>query len=309
MTRWQHQRCARPCIAILLDSVRARGEADRLPVLISSFTIAGASGALALVDTLLKTAIDVDSMMPGGGTTTQTVGSFYALIMKLAAGTPPSDGDKRALKRWIDGMEQSKSPYASQMRGQSISLAYMAFLATSDTSFAATARRWAAPPGTKDLSTIMPELSAIMAINRGDTARAAQLVREFPSIDSLKSPNISIGMAGLRLYARSQVATAIGDTRRAVGIYEAIDPKRFTSVGMAEPGFTTYARSFLARAKLYEQLGEPAKAIVAYEEFIKRWKNADAPLQPQVTEARQAVARLKDNPTKSVPVVTKPGRD
>ena len=291
------------------DSVRARGEADRLPVLISSFSIAGASGALALVDTLLKTAIDVDSMMPGGGTTTQTVGSFYALIMKLAAGTPPSDGDKRALKRWIDGMEQSKSPYASQMRGQSISLAYMAFLATSDTSFAATARRWAAPPGTKDLSTIMPELSAIMAINRGDTARAAQLVREFPSIDSLKSPNISIGMAGLRLYARSQVATAIGDTRRAVGIYEAIDPKRFTSVGMAEPGFTTYARSFLARAKLYEQLGEPAKAIVAYEEFIKRWKNADAPLQPQVNEARQAVARLKDNPTKSVPVVTKPGRD
>jgi len=290
------------------DSLRARGEADRLPILISSFTIAGASGALALVDTLLKTAVDVDSMMPGGGTSTQTTASFYALIMKLAAGTPPSDADKRALKRWVDGMEQSKSPYAPQMRGQSISLAYMAFLATADTSFAATARRWAAPPGTRDLSTVMPELSAIIAINRGDTARAAQLVREFPSVDSLKNPNVPIGLAGLRMYARGQIAAAVGDTRRAVGIYEAIDPKRFSSVGMAEPGFATYARSFLARAKLYEQLGEAAKAITAYEEFIRRWKNADAPLQPQVNEARQAVARLKDNPTKSVPVGTKPGR-
>lgn len=289
------------------DSIRARGEADRLPVIMSGFTVAGANGAIGLIDSVLKTAVNVDSMMPGGGSTTQQTGGFYALAMKLATGIKPTEADKRNLTRGLEGMDQSRNPFASQMRAGSISIPYIAFLATGDTSFAAVARRWAAPPGTTNFSNILPELTAIIAANKGDTARAALLVREFPSVDSLKNPNIPIGMAGLRLYARGQVATAVGDLRRAAGIYEAIDPKRFNSVGMAEPGFATYARSFLARGKVYEQLGESDKAIVAYEEFIKRWKNADAPLQPQVSEARQAVARLKDKP-KSIPVGVKPGR-
>ncbi|MBC8088348.1 MAG: tetratricopeptide repeat protein, partial [Phycisphaerae bacterium] len=289
------------------DSLKARGEIDRLPVLMSGFSIAGANGAIGLLDTLLRTAVNVDSMMPGGGSTTQQTGGFYALAIKLAMGIKPTEADKRNLARGIDAIDQSKSPYAPQMRAGSISLPYLAFLATGDTSFAGTARRWAAPPGTTNFANMLPELTAMIAANSGDTARAAQLVREFPSVDSLKNPNIAIGMAGLRLYARGQVATAVGDLRRAAGIYEVIDPKRFTSIGMSEPGFATYARSFLARGKVYEQLGESDKAIAAYEEFIRRWKNADAPLQPQVSDARQAIARLKDKP-KSIPVGAPPRR-
>jgi tetratricopeptide (TPR) repeat protein len=45
-------------------------------------------------------------------------------------------------------------------------------------------------------------------------------------------------------------------------------------------------------AALYEQLGEPDKARVAYSEFIERWKNADPRLQPMVDTARAALARL-----------------
>ncbi|MEO8000029.1 MAG: hypothetical protein ABI852_21430, partial [Gemmatimonadaceae bacterium] len=69
----------------------------------------------------------------------------------------------------------------------------------------------------------------------------------------------------------------------------------------------TYSRSFLERARLYEKLSEPDKAVTAYQEFIKRWGNADAPLQPLVAEARQSVMRLKDK-SPAVPVGPKPGR-
>ena len=34
------------------------------------------------------------------------------------------------------------------------------------------------------------------------------------------------------------------------------DPRRFSEFGMVDPGFALYARSFLARGRLYEELNE-----------------------------------------------------
>jgi tetratricopeptide (TPR) repeat protein len=45
--------------------------------------------------------------------------------------------------------------------------------------------------------------------------------------------------------------------------------------------------------ELYEAKGDLAKAIENYEAFVDLWKNADAELQPQVTEIRARIARLK----------------
>ena len=63
---------------------------------------------------------------------------------------------------------------------------------------------------------------------------------------------------------------------------------------------TDYVGALLDRAK------ERAKAINAYETFATKWKDADAPLQPQVRFARDAAQRLRD-PRNTVPVRVAPG--
>jgi DNA-binding SARP family transcriptional activator len=45
--------------------------------------------------------------------------------------------------------------------------------------------------------------------------------------------------------------------------------------------------------ELYEAKGDIAGAIKNYEEFVKLWKDADPDLQPQVTEIRNRIARLR----------------
>jgi tetratricopeptide (TPR) repeat protein len=45
--------------------------------------------------------------------------------------------------------------------------------------------------------------------------------------------------------------------------------------------------------ELYEAKGDVANAIKNYEEFVKLWKDADPELQPQVTEIKARIARLR----------------
>ena len=42
------------------------------------------------------------------------------------------------------------------------------------------------------------------------------------------------------------------------------------------------------------QLGERERTVASYERFLVLWKDAEAPLQPQLREAREAIAKLRD---------------
>jgi tetratricopeptide (TPR) repeat protein len=172
---------------------------------------------------------------------------------------------------------------------------YMVYLETRDSAFATIASAWS-PAGTAPY----PELQALVALRRGDTAAAARLAQSFPSPDSLR--RAALGMTGLRTVARATVMAELGDVRRAVALYETIDPKRFAQTSVPETSWPMYVRSHAARARLYEAIGERERAIAAYERFLTLWKDADAPLQPQLREAREALARLRDagTPVKAV---------
>ncbi len=49
----------------------------------------------------------------------------------------------------------------------------------------------------------------------------------------------------------------------------------------------------------YEQLGNRDRAIEGYALVVRAWSNADAELQPFVSEARAALARLNAEPRKA----------
>lgn len=44
--------------------------------------------------------------------------------------------------------------------------------------------------------------------------------------------------------------------------------------------------------ELYEESGQPVRAVAHYRAFIEQWKNADPELQPRVAEARRRLAKL-----------------
>ena len=114
-------------------------------------------------------------------------------------------------------------------------------------------------------------------------------------------------MNGARSVARAEVLTALGDHRRAVDTYESIDPKRFTHTS-PELGWPVFVRSYLARGRLYEHLGDREKAIAAYQTFLTMWADAEEPLQPQLREARESIARIKDAPGVPVKGAVRGGR-
>jgi hypothetical protein len=100
----------------------------------------------------------------------------------------------------------------------------------------------------------------------------------------------------MRAVAQAQVLAAVGRPRLAAETYEAMSVDRITRASLAEPGYTLWVRTWLERARLWRQLGERERATAAYEEFIRRWANADGAAAAQVREARQELASMRDAP-------------
>ena len=263
---------------------------ERLTTLLSAFTVSGATGMPSLMDDAGQMLQETDPTMPGDTVSSKFVMDYISSGIRVGMGLPMTAAMRSTL---TDAMRALDEGVRSNRRD--VSIPYMIYLSTGDTTFANVARRWSQ---TSAQSSGFPELEALAAIRRGDTANAERLARDFPGLDSLtRAP---LGMNGMRLVARAEVMAALGNTRRAVQIYEAIDPARFNQNSNPEPGWPVYVRSFLARGRLYEQLREKERALASYERFLALWKDAEAPLQPQLREARAAMAKLRD--ANSVPV-------
>lgn len=60
-----------------------------------------------------------------------------------------------------------------------------------------------------------------------------------------------------------------------------------------EPDALELGWSMRRLGELYEERGQPAKAVDAYERLVKLWSKADPQLQPVLTEARRRIARFQ----------------
>ena len=226
-------------------------------------------------------------MFPGArATPVEHVKQWFSTSLKVTMGVPMTADMRRDIVAALRDMERNGTT-------GDYFVPYLLYLETRDTLFFNTAVRWA--------NAIQPalqgfqELQAFEALQRGDTVTAARIARTFPPADTVRQYNM--GMNGVRIAVRAAVLAQLGDARGALAQYEAIDPKRFVSGSSIEPGWPMYVRSFHVRGKLYEELGMRDEAIEAYEKFLDLWKHAEAPVQPQLRDARQAVARLKEQQT------------
>jgi soluble lytic murein transglycosylase-like protein len=139
-------------------------------------------------------------------------------------------------------------------------------------------------------------VTALRALTEGDTASARQIAATFPSPDSLRNPTIRFGVGGMRSVARAEVLAAIGMPEQAAETLEATGVERINQSGIAEPGYAIWVRSWLARARLWAQVGDRARAVTAYQTFLRLWASADGAAAEEVRQARVELGRLTDAP-------------
>jgi serine/threonine-protein kinase len=220
-----------------------------------------------------------------GAPPTAPVFRFWRMGAELALGVPYVRL-KLALDSAVAFVDRLPEPLGKQARQMSSAIPYVAFLTTRDTSYSAATRRWWGG------ELPIPELDALEALQRGDTATAARLARTFPDPDSTRGTTGNLN--GMRWFARAEVYAGLGQPQRAVAFYETMEPTRFNKGGAFDPAWPLWARSLLARGQLYERLGDREKAVASYSRFLELWKEADPLLDGQRRLAREGLARLRD---------------
>jgi len=273
------------------DRLIAAGGFRRIPSLTAASTVAAFHGALPEHDRVLALIPRIEPRLPGANIPTRSLAEVWRASARLALGL-----DSPRLRRIVDSafraIDRMTSPIAPTIQAQSRGMALLAYLTTRDTSYVSPLRRW----GSKRVPS---EVEALMALEVGDTQRAADIAASFPPPDSARL--VTDPGTGLALFAQAEIFARLGDARRAVSIYESIDRKDLSLTFGTDARWPLYARSFFARGQLYEQLGDRQRAIAAYEQFLDIWKDASPELQPQIRLARAALTRLRDAPTQQLP--------
>jgi serine/threonine-protein kinase len=267
------------------DTLREMSTSTRFTLegsLMSSAALRGNSADVARAAKLYR---ETDPTLPFVNVSSASMIDYFQAAHQLALGDSMTPALRRRLTdtTWMDSVPPQLR-YAA--RTGSVSIPYLAFLVTHDTLFAAQVRGWSG--AARNAS----DIEAILALDRGDTARALTIARGFPSIDTLRTGRFSL--AGMRTIARAEVLERLGLDRLAAETYEAMSADRLTRGGLVDPGLAVWVRSFVAQGRLWAKLGERDKAIAAYEEFVRRWKDADGAAARQVEQVRGELARLKD---------------
>jgi serine/threonine-protein kinase len=273
-----------------IEALREHGTQQRFANVFSAAEVAAYLGKPSLVDSLRGIVVELDPALPGGvmGRANTPMTVFidpWVALTKAALGM-----DFSTLRAPLDAVARNFDPNRTgvppQARQINSLLMYSAFILSRDSVYYDALRRWSGNPDAPP----PPDVAALLAIGRGDTAAARAAAQQ---IDRRANPGSDLFNA----FLRAEVLAEIGDLRGAIAAYESIDPSTMTQLqAVPDPRWPLYARSNLARGQMYEELGEHAKAEAAYQQFIDLWKDADPALQTQVAAARAGIARLRDRP-------------
>ena len=273
------------------DSVRKKRTSQTFPAITGAASVAAFAGSIKDMEKTLDLAQTVEPALPfpPPHNRTSELTNYLNLINLLALGVDFREIRKpydAALRR-LDGEPGTLPNDVVQTR---VFGPYYALVVGRDTSYLALMRKW-----NFEALLATPPMRAWLALYRGDTATAQGLATQFARGDSIKA-RATGGGAMLGAYVEAEVLEALGDLRGAAATLEGLNPTRYATYGLADPRWPLYARSFLARGRLYEAIGERAKAEANYRTFLDAWSGADPRLQPQVRAAQEGLNRLRDAP-------------
>ena len=212
---------------------------------------------------LKKPATLMDTLLP-----------WWHTLLRAGMGEPID----AARRRWLTQVTRQIASYRQIENQLYQGPALAAYLLTQDTVHAALLLR--SQPDT----TAYPEVRAAMALQRGDTATARRIRRNFSDVSRVRYSNF--GLAGLRTLQRVEVLLALGEPGEALAHWQVMDPRAF-NMGTVEPGLAMYVRSLLRRAELEERLGQREAAAASRRLLLQYW-SADDPL----TTATRRAARM-----------------
>jgi tetratricopeptide (TPR) repeat protein/predicted Ser/Thr protein kinase len=270
------------------DSLRSITPGTRFQISGFMLSAAGMIGSSADLERAAELFAQSDSVLPFTSVPTAPMLQLYRQMVQIAMGQAMTPELHRALLRSAKAIDTNSTVLGPQIRGGSQSLMYLAFLETRDTTFRNYLARWSTTP--------LPELDALLALAKGDSATARQIAQGFTAPDSLRNSQVRFGYGGMRSLARAEVLAAIGQPKRAAETLDATAVERINQQSLVEPGYAAWVRSWLIRARLWAESGERDRAIAAYEEFLRRWKDADGPAARLVRQARGELGALRDAP-------------
>ena len=271
------------------DSLRKYHSTQVFPSVSGAAAVAAHAGVIRDMRAALEIAARVDKVLPFAQAPTRTkqIVDYLDAINQLALGV-----EFREVKRPLDVAIRQLDTYGLTPPpeiGQARNLGpFFAYVLGRDTTYLTWLRKWK-----QDVILTPLSVQALLALDRGDTATAQRLAAGFPRGDSAKARAAGpISMLGP--YIEAEILATLGDLKGAVATYEALTPTRYLTYGYPDPRWPLYARSYLTRGRLYEQLGERAKADSAYTQFLRNWKEADGRLEPQLRSARDGLTRVRD---------------
>ncbi|HYA64905.1 MAG TPA: winged helix-turn-helix domain-containing protein [Candidatus Sulfotelmatobacter sp.] len=132
----------------------------------------------------------------------------------------------------------------------------------------------------------LPSIRAAVALERKDPNRSIELLQSASTIE-LSSTTADLTILLCPVYLRGEAYLMLHDGKRAAAEFQKFIDHRGVVINFP---WGALARLGLARA--YAMEGDPAKAKVAYQDFLALWKNADSDI-PILKQAKVEYAKLQ----------------